>query len=211
MTSDDKFVQDASSASTDGEDETRASSLEIAGDENPSLVSTAVPPISTLTANATDTPPQDDGHGTQRIADQITRVLTELESFRVITEMRESTIGKLHDEIQILRAGELQRAMLPILRDLVSLFANVGRTSDGAPISVEEFRELVGDILYRYDVEVYVPNEGDVFDPKWHRGARTRPIADSTLDRTVVEVLSPGFRYSGRAIRLADVVVARAQ
>jgi hypothetical protein len=104
---------------------------------------------------------------------------------------RERTLDQLHRENQSLRAGELEKAMAPVLRDLILASTGVRLQKEPAartePLAQEldVFSEGVVDILYREGCELYAPAVGERFDPRGHprhRFARPRsPIATPAL------------------------------
>jgi molecular chaperone GrpE len=135
---------------------------------------------------------------------------------------RERILDQLHQENQSLRAGELERAIAPVLRDLVRLrddmaavAARARRTADASsePLAREMggFCESVVDILFRQGCEPYAPAVGDRFDPREHRPSSVRESPVQEVDACIAEVVKPGFRHHSRILRPAHVIVNRFQ
>jgi molecular chaperone GrpE len=142
------------------------------------------------------------------------------ESNRISTE-RERVIDRLYEENQRLRSGELEQALMPVLRDLMRLFDDLqktvsscaGRTSlDAAEVlrEWEYYRDSTLDVLFRQGIEPCVARENSVFDPKEHRACGTVSTTDRSRDRTIARVIRVGFRTETRVLRTADVEVYRA-
>jgi molecular chaperone GrpE len=68
-------------------------------------------------------------------------------------------------------------------------------------------RDQIESTLARQGVE-RVGEIGDAFDPERHEAVDVRPAAD-VPDRTVVEVIRPGYVRNGRVLRPALVAVAQ--
>jgi molecular chaperone GrpE (heat shock protein) len=133
---------------------------------------------------------------------------------------RERILDQLYRENQSLRAGELEKAMAPVLRDLILLRDDLACTAarlqkDPAartePLAheLDGFREGVCDILYRQACELYAPAVGERFDPREHRPSSVRSTSQPDSDACIAEVLKPGFRHHGRILRPAHVIVHR--
>jgi molecular chaperone GrpE (heat shock protein) len=117
---------------------------------------------------------------------------------------------KLHAENQLLRAGELRAATLPLVRDLLRLHDDVGKLTAG----LEDTRDLdlvkasLLDALARNGITTFQPEPGERLDPKQHSVAGVLRTDDGDLDRTVAEVTRVGVRWEdGTTIRVADVRV----
>jgi molecular chaperone GrpE len=139
------------------------------------------------------------------------------ESHRLLA-LQSDLVDRLHAENQDLRAGELRNAQLPLVRDLLRLHDDVGRMRDatGEPDGESDDLRLVQesllDVLARNGVEPFAPGEGEPFDPRLHAAAGTEQTADESLDKSVAEIVKPGFRWdSGDVIRVAEVRAYRHQ
>lgn len=130
------------------------------------------------------------------------------EAQRLLARQTELT-EKLHAENQSLRAGELRNAQMPLVRDLIRLCDDLERMRAVATDSADDLamvQESLLDILRRNGVQRLEPEQGERFDPRAHSAAGAEPTADEQLDRTVAEVVRPGFRWeSGEVIRVVEV------
>ncbi|MEI9975280.1 MAG: nucleotide exchange factor GrpE [Ignavibacteriota bacterium] len=142
------------------------------------------------------------------------------ESNRISAE-RERVIDKLYEDNQRLRAGELQQALMPVLRDLMRLYDDLNKTATAYsgrtsidPGEVlrewEYYRDSILDILYRQGVEPCATTEGSSFDPREHRACGTVSTNEHHRDRTIARVIRVGFRTEARILRTPDVEVYRA-
>jgi molecular chaperone GrpE len=68
-------------------------------------------------------------------------------------------------------------------------------------------RDQIASTLARQGVE-RVGAVGDAFDPERHEAVDVRPTADAP-DRTIVEVIRPGYVRGDRVLRPALVAVAQ--
>jgi molecular chaperone GrpE (heat shock protein) len=152
---------------------------------------------------------------------ELTELVRALEESNRISAERERLIDRLYEENQGLRAGELQQALMPILRDLMRLFDDLQKTAaayserpslDSAQVlrEWEFFRDSALDILSRHGVEPCAANEGSSFDPREQRVCGTVATTDQSQDRKIVRVIRLGFRTETRILRTADVEVYRA-
>jgi molecular chaperone GrpE len=108
----------------------------------------------------------------------------------------------------ILYAAEpLLRELLPVLDDLErALAALEGRESDPLRTGVALVQERLWRTLEREGLEAFRPL-GAPFDPELHDALMQRP-SQGAAPHTVLEVVKPGYRYRGRVLRHAQVVVA---
>ncbi len=101
----------------------------------------------------------------------------------------------------------LLRELLPVLDDLErALAAMEGRDDDPLRRGVALVQERLARTLEREGLEAIRPG-GAPFDPELHDALLQRP-APGVPPHTVVEVVKPGYRYRGRVLRHAQVVVA---
>lgn len=130
------------------------------------------------------------------------------ESQRLLGRQTELT-EKLHSENQSLRAGELQSAQMPLVRDVIRLSDDLERMRSVAAESAVDLalvHESLLDLLTRNGVQVFAPEQGEPFDARLHTVAGREPTDDEKLDRSVAEVVRRGFRWeSGEVIRVAEV------
>lgn len=148
-------------------------------------------------------------------------ILTErLEEGNRLSMDRERIIDNLHQENQSLRQGELQQALLPVLRDSIRLFDDLKQTSRNyaerqnlVPANVANdfqcFAETVSDILYRSGIESYSAFEGDPFNSKDHRVLGVVQTTSKEKDRTIARTIREGFRSNLTTVRLLEAEVYR--
>jgi molecular chaperone GrpE (heat shock protein) len=157
---------------------------------------------------------QDDGgdQGTQNDA-ALAAVLESLDSRladsqRLLGRQADLT-DRLHAENQALRAGELRAAQAPLVRDLLRLHDDLSRMREAAGEGGDDLRVVQAtllDTLARNGVESFAPQPEEPFDAALHSAAGVETTDDASLDRTVAEVLKPGFRWdAGEVIRVAEV------
>jgi len=107
----------------------------------------------------------------------------------------------------------LRFAAEPFLRELLPVLDDFERTLRAFPAGDDPLRAgvaLVHDrlakILEREGLEPIRPH-GEPFDPELHDAIAQLPIPGA-LPGTIIEVAAPGYRYRGRVLRHAKVVVA---
>lgn len=121
--------------------------------------------------------------------------------------------ASLHAENQILRAGELRRAQLPLVRDLIRVQDVLGRAlganvESTAAADLQIAQDSIIDALARNGIEAVLAKCGDALDPRVHKVVDVEPVDDPAADRTIAEVVKTAFAWDdGTAIRAADVRV----
>lgn len=133
---------------------------------------------------------------------------------------RQSEIASLlHAENQRLKAGELRRALLPLVRDILRVHDDLKQivkaeldagadpeaiTRDPLSIGVEQ----IVDALARNGIERMPVAAGDAFDPRLHKAVAVASADAADAHRTIADVLKSGFAWEdGAPIRAADVRV----
>lgn len=175
----------------------------------------------TVGSPANVSPTAESAEGTTNHGQELTELARALEESNRISAERERVINRLYEENQRLRAGELQQALMPVLRDLMRLYDDLHKTataysgrasSDPAEVlrEWEYYRDSILDILYRQGVEPCATTQGSPFDPKEHRACGTVSTNERHQDRTIARVVRAGFRTEARLLRTADVEVYRA-
>ena len=101
-----------------------------------------------------------------------------------------------------------------LIGDWLEVADSVGRAlatdSEGAVgDGLRAVRDQIESTLARQGVE-RTGRIGDAFDPERHEAVAVRPSTDQP-DRTIVEVVRPGYVRDGRVLRPALVAVARRQ
>jgi molecular chaperone GrpE (heat shock protein) len=142
-----------------------------------------------------------------------------LEDLARVARDRERMLDRLHEENQGLKNRDRERAMLPLLKDLIRLYDDVGRTSAEytgddevsrkAARDWSMYQDAAADILARQGIETYMTTTGDAFDPARHRAIGATTTADPALDKRIARVLKPGFATDMQVIRAAEVEVFR--
>ena len=154
------------------------------------------------------------------LKERIETLAARLEEGNRLAMDRERIIDNLHHDNQSLRQGELQQALLPVLRDSIRLFDDLKQTSRNyaerqslVPANVASdfrcFAETVSDILYRYGVESYSAAAGDPFNAKDHRVLGVVQTFQKEKDRTIARIIREGFRSNLITVRLLEAEVYR--
>jgi molecular chaperone GrpE len=120
-----------------------------------------------------------------------------------LAQDRERIIDRLHDENQRLKAGETQRLLIPVLRDLMGLFDELNRAQ------LHTFRDVVSDILYRHGVERFDAEPNAAFEPRIHKASKAVPTEDPARDRCIARVVRVGFKNEERVLRPLEAEVYR--
>jgi molecular chaperone GrpE len=132
--------------------------------------------------------------------DELLRALAELANVQKRRRQEMETVLRYASE-------PLLRELLPVLDDLErALAAMAGREEDPLRRGVALVQDRLWRTLEREGLEVIRP-EGAQFDPELHDALLQRP-APGVPPHTVIEVVKPGYRYRGRVLRHAQVVVA---
>jgi molecular chaperone GrpE (heat shock protein) len=145
-------------------------------------------------------------------------------SFQVAAEhdrakAREAVIDRLHEENQVLRAGESRAFLRPVLTDLRQLRDDLLAQSRSVPTDVpagqvtellESYADSVAIILERYGVIAVSPRPREPFDPRLHRAAATA-TAEPELDGLIATVQRDGYAdaLAGTVLVPATVTVYR--
>jgi molecular chaperone GrpE len=131
-----------------------------------------------------------------RLDDRLKRARADLDNYRKRTArdvarlVAERTDALIGDWLEV--ADSVDRAL--------------AMDSDGGD-GLRAVRDQIEATLARQGVE-RAGEVGDVFDPERHEAVDVRPTAD-VPDRTVVEVIRPGYVRDGRVLRPALVAVAQ--
>jgi molecular chaperone GrpE (heat shock protein) len=134
------------------------------------------------------------------------------ESQRLLARQSEIATS-LHAENQRLKAGELVRAQLPLVRDIISVHDVLGQMLDAAVEStagadLELTRGAIVDALARNGIEKAQVCVGDALDPRQHKIVGIAAIDDPAADRTIAEIVKIGFAWDdATTIRATDVRV----
>ena len=128
---------------------------------------------------------------------------------RALAELQNVQRRRRQEMEQALRFAHepLVRELLPVLDDLErALAATKGRDGDPLSAGVKLVLDRLVAALERDGLEAIRPLNG-AFDPELHDALAQRPAPDAA-PHTVLEVVKPGYRYKGRVLRHAQVVVS---
>ncbi len=132
--------------------------------------------------------------------DELLRALAELTNVNRRRKQEMETIGTLAEE-------SLIRSILPTLDDIDrALEASKDREKDPLRAGLVLIRERLWRTLEKEGLEA-IRALGGRFDPELHDAMAQRPAPDRPPE-TVLEALVPGYRFRGRVLRHAQVVVA---
>jgi molecular chaperone GrpE len=133
---------------------------------------------------------------------------------------RERVIERLHEENQVLKAGERQSLLRPVVTDLYrlrdDLLQQAGELppdfgAERAAALLRSYAQTVELALERAGVLPERPAVGDPFDARAHRAAAVVAAAGPAADATVAGILRDGYRdtVTDRVLVPATVRVAR--
>lgn len=149
--------------------------------------------------------------------DALTAAVSELTR---IGKDRERVIDRLHEENQKLRAGEIQQALAPVIRDLIRLYDDLAGMAESCSNSADDgrramakdweiFSDTVLDMLYRQGVERFKADAGTAFNAREHNGKGFITSDDKNLDNTIARMVRYGFQGAAGIVRHAQVEVYR--
>ncbi len=142
------------------------------------------------------------------------RVEEKLDELSRLTSRYSEHIDKLHRENALLREGELQQALLPLLRGLVGVMDTLS-TLKLAGDSEHELRALshaeehLTSILEDWGVQAEDPAQGTPFDVRRQVVVNTVPGTEPASDRTIASVIRKGYSSNELLLRRAEVSVYR--
>lgn len=110
------------------------------------------------------------------------------------------------DQIAVLAQESIVRNLLPVLDDVDrALAASQGREGDAFHSGLLMIRDRLWQILAKEGLEPIDALRAP-FDPELHEAVAQHPGDEAP--GTVIEVIVPGYRFRGRVLRHAQVVVA---
>lgn len=134
--------------------------------------------------------------------------LRALRSLEAAQERAQKQIQRETDEAK----GKLVMELLPVIDNLDRTIA-AAREHGRDPAMLEGVRmvrsQLEG-VLLRYGVEKVDAN-GQMFDPSLHEAVGLQPVNDPRANGMVAQQYEPGYRFAGRLLRPAKVMVAKYQ
>jgi len=133
----------------------------------------------------------------------------EEELLRALAELTNATRRRKQEmDAGVLYAEEsIVRGLLPVLDDFERALAAWDRAPDDPMrAGFALIHERLRGTLAQQGLEEIRPLNGQ-FDPELHDALMQRPTADAPPDR-VLEVVKPGYRFRGRVLRHAQVIVS---
>ena len=132
--------------------------------------------------------------------DELLRAVAELTNVNRRRKQDMETLAQLAQE-------SLVRSILPVLDDIDrALAAAKGREGDPFYSGLVMIRERLWQTLEKEGLESIDANKGASFDPELHEAVAQQPSDEPP--GTVLEVILPGYRFRGRVLRHAHVLVA---
>jgi molecular chaperone GrpE (heat shock protein) len=133
---------------------------------------------------------------------------------------KQATIDQLHQDLEVYRKGERERAIRSVLSDLISLYDDLDNlitnneeafaSAPGVKRSLVTFRESIVETLRRNDVDTFSAS-GDIYDPALQRPLASVPTREQGMDNHIARRVRTGFRTPDRIIRQEMVDVYRYQ
>ncbi len=107
------------------------------------------------------------------------------------------------------RAAVRDVAVATVVGELLPVLDDIGRAREHGELegAFKAVGEALEQAVSKLGVETYA-GAGEPFDPKIHEALTAVPSAEVT-EPTVLEVYQPGYRFAGRIIRPARVIVAQ--
>ncbi len=147
-----------------------------------------------------------------RLAEDLERARArEDELLRAVAELTNVNRRRKQDmeTIALFAQESLVRSLLPVLDDVDrAVAASKGREGDAFHSGLLMIRDRLWQVLRKEGLEP-VEALGAPFDPALHEAVAQQPSQDKP-GGTVLEVIVPGYRFRGRVLRHAQVVVANA-
>lgn len=133
--------------------------------------------------------------------DELLRAVAELTNVNRRRKQDMETLAQLAQE-------SLVRSILPVLDDIDRALQAAGATREGNAFhsGLNLIRDRLWQTLEKEGLEA-IDALGAPFDPELHEAVAQRPSEDEPAG-TVTEVIVPGYRFRGRVLRHAKVVVA---
>lgn len=146
---------------------------------------------------------------------QIDRLRAELEEARDRALRTQAELENYRKRAARQIDEERRYANLPLIRDLLPVWDNVGRAIEAAEKThqtaslLEGFKMVAGqleDVLERHDC-TKIDALGEPFDPNFHEAISQQPC-DKNPGNTVLQVIQTGFRLHDRVVRPSQVIVS---
>ena len=174
-----------------------------------------------MPAGGPASPPAGEGQGgANPLLEAIARLDDRLEESQRLLARQTEIATSLHADNQRLKAGELTRAQLPLIRDIIRVQDDLRVMHDIPDESIapadlpavrhhlELAKDSIVDALARNGIEELQVEHGAQLDPRRHKVVKVTGTDEPAADRTVAEVVKSGFAWDdGTTIRAADVRV----
>ena len=131
--------------------------------------------------------------------DSLRRALRDLEAAEARVQRNAE---RVYEDVR----AKLIEELLPLADDLDRTLASASHRDPPLVQAVRMVRAHLDKLLERYGVE-RLDAVGQAFDPTLHEAISTVPVENRSEDRIVVDQLQPGYRFAGRLLRPAKVVV----
>jgi len=145
-----------------------------------------------------------------RLSEELERARTrEDELLRAVAELTNVNRRRKQDMDQVVLFAQesLVRDLLPVLDDLDrAIAASKSREEDAFHSGLRLIRDRLWQVLEKEGLEP-IAAKGSPFDPELHDAVAQQP-AEGQPAGTILEATVPGYRFRGRVLRHAQVVVA---
>lgn len=136
--------------------------------------------------------------------DAYLRLMAEFENYR------KTQLKKLQDTMRY-GCEEAMKGLLPVVDDFergldaLAQAEDIAATQEGVQLIYQKFLAY----LKKNHVEVIPVAQGNAFDDSIHDAVTMFPAPDPSLKGKVVDCVEKGYRYDGKVIRYAKVVVGQ--
>lgn len=151
-----------------------------------------------------------------RQADEQARLRELFESRLRSDEVQNRSLDRLLDELRDYKANFVRQQWQPLLREVIDCHDFAAKesqrlsaaesTAPEASASLGVLRQMLLDLLSRYDIEPY-RHESELFDAKWQQCIKTVFSSNPEDDKRIAEQGVPGFRQGDQLVRREQVVV----
>jgi molecular chaperone GrpE len=152
----------------------------------------------------------------KRQAEELARLRELFESRLRSDDVQNRSLDRLLDELRDYKANFVRQQWQPLLREVIDChdfaakesqrLSAVESTAPEASASLGVLRQMLLDLLSRYDIEPY-RHESELFDAKWQQCIKTVFSGNPEDDKRIAEQGVPGFRQGDQLVRREQVVV----
>ncbi|NOZ55746.1 MAG: nucleotide exchange factor GrpE [Calditrichaeota bacterium] len=137
----------------------------------------------------------------KELEDRLLRLMAEFDNFRRRTREQQA-------QIAVDSKAELVKKLLPVIDDFGHMMEHADADADAVAEGARLIYKKLVDILTSEGLEP-LASVGDPFDPEVHEAVAVQPVDDPEKDHKVLAVTKQGYRFKGRVIRPAQVVVGQ--